>query len=70
MNLDYKTTTSGNSLRTIHVIVIDGEFLSTTRSTEILQFAKNRNPSRYNWKQIKNAVRLGEQLRITNGQLV
>lgn len=31
MTLSYKTTTKEGSLRTIHIIVIDGERLETTR---------------------------------------
>ncbi len=65
MNLDYKTTVqSPDKLRTLHVLVIDGDTLSTTRSKEVLQFAKNRSISRHDWKLLKEAVRLGEALTI------
>lgn len=67
MNLDYKTTTSGDSLRTIHIIVIDAEILTTTRAKEVLQFAKARIQSRFMWKQLKEAVRLGESIQIRGG---
>lgn len=63
MNLDYKTTTAHpDKLRTLHMIVIDGEILTTTRAKEVLQFAKNRSIDKYGWKQLKEAVRLGQSL--------
>lgn len=65
MSIDYKTTTQQpDKLRTLHMIVIDGESLTTTRAKEILQFAKNRSLPRYDWKLLKEAVRLGEALTI------
>ena len=67
MNLDYKTTTMGpDRLRTLHVAIVDGEIITSTRSKEVLQFVKNRNPTRYEWKKFKEAVRLGETLKLTN----
>jgi len=68
MNLDYKITNlHPDKLRTLHIIVIDGESLSTTRATEVLKFAKNRNPNRSEWREIKEAVRLGLRLSIRDG---
>ncbi len=68
MNLDYKITTlHPDKLRTLHIIVIDGEALTTTRAKEVLQFAKNRSIARYDWKHLKEAVRLGEPLQIRDG---
>jgi hypothetical protein len=68
MNLDYKTTTFGESLRTIHIIVIEAESLTTTRAKEVLTFAKPRIQSKFNWKQLKECVRLGESLTIRGGE--
>ncbi len=68
MNLSYKTTTaaqtaSGNpSLRTMHIVIVEDEFLTSTRADEILKFVKDRNPSRHEWKEFKEAVRLGKPL--------
>lgn len=68
MNLDYKTTTAHpDKLRTMHIIVIDGESLATTRAKEILQFAKNRSIGKYDWKELKEAVRLGQSISIKGG---
>lgn len=68
MNLDYKITTAfPDKLRTMHIIVIDGESLATTRAKEVLQFAKNRNIARHDWRDLKDAVRLGEPLQIRDG---
>ena len=68
MNLSYKTTTVGpDKLRTVHVVIVEDEFLTTTRSKEVLQFVKNRNPNRSEWKQVKEAVRLGNELKLTDG---
>jgi len=68
MNLSYKTTTVGpHKLRTMHVIIVEDEFLTTTRAKEVLKFVKDRNPSKYDWKQLKEAVRLGDPIKITDG---
>jgi len=65
MKLDYSTTTTGpDRLRTLHIVVVEGEILSTTRAKEILTFVKNRKPSKFEWKMVKEAVRKGEQLKI------
>lgn len=65
MKLDYKTTTTGpDRLRTLHIVVVEDEILSTTRAKEILAFVKNRKPSKYEWKMVKEAVRKGEHLKI------
>ncbi len=68
MNLDYKTTTKPGSLRTIHIIVIEAESLTTTIAKEVLIFAKARNPTKYEWQEIKEAVRLGRPLTIRGGK--
>lgn len=68
MNIDYKITTAHpDKLRTLHIIVIDGESLSTTRAEEIRNFAKNRGLPRSDWRQLKEAVRLGNHLSIKGG---
>lgn len=70
MNLSYKTTTaaataSGNeSLRTMHIVIVEDEILTTTRAKEVLKFVKDRNPTRWEWKQFKEAVRLGKPLKL------
>jgi hypothetical protein len=66
MTLFYSTSTKAGSLRTIHTIVIYDERLETTRAKEILVFAKPRIPSKYDWKLLKEAVRLGEPLELKN----
>lgn len=65
MNLSYSITAKENSLRRLHIIIIDGERLGTTRQKEILIFARSRISSKYDWKQLKDAVRLGESLETT-----
>lgn len=68
MQLDYKTTTAHpDKLRTLHIIVIDGEALSTTREKEVLVFAKPRLNSKHDWRDLKEAVRLGNSLQIKGG---
>jgi hypothetical protein len=69
MTLSYSTSTKEGSLRTIHKIVIDGEELTTTREKEVLVFAKPRIFSKYTWKMLKEAVRLGESLEVKGGGL-
>lgn len=70
MNLSYKTTTAaqtaaGNpSLRTVHICIVEDEFISTTKAEEVLKFVKDRNPTRWEWKQFKEAVRLGKPLKL------
>jgi len=65
MKLDYKTTTTGpDRLRTLHIVVVEDEILSTTRAKEILSFVKIRKPTKYEWKMVKEAVRKWEQLKI------
>jgi hypothetical protein len=68
MNLDYKTTTIEGKLRTVHIIVIEAESLTTTIAKEVLTFAKPRIQSKFVWKQLKEAVRLGESLTIKGGK--
>lgn len=68
MNLDYKTTTvAPDRLRTMHVVVVGDEFLTTTNAKEVLKFVKNRNPSKDEWRQLKEAVRLGTPLKLRDG---
>ncbi len=65
MNLDYKTSfVNPDKLRTLHIVVIESEILTTTRAKEILNFVKNRNPTKSEWKQLKEAVRLGLTLQL------
>ena len=67
MNLDYKTSTvASDKLRTLHIVIVDAEILTTTRQKEILQFVKARKPTKYEWKKVKEAVRLGNELKLTN----
>lgn len=68
MNLDYKTTTVTGKLRTMHIIVIEAESLITTIAKEVLIFAKPRIHDKIVWKQLKEAVRLGETLTIRGGE--
>lgn len=68
MNLDYKTTAIQGKLRTVHIIVIEAESLTTTIAKEVLTFAKPRIQSKFVWKQLKEAVRLGESLTIKGGK--
>lgn len=67
MKLSYTTSTTPGSLKTIHTIVIETERLETTRAKEVLLFAKPRIFSKYVWKQLKESVRLGENLEIMGG---
>lgn len=70
MNLDYKTTTvAPDKLRTMHVVIVEDEFLTTTRAKEVLQFVKSRNPTKSEWKHVKEAVRLEEPLTIRGGHI-
>lgn len=70
MNLSYKTTTAaqtaaGNpSLRTVHICIVEDEFISTTRAKEVLKFVKDRNPTKREWQEIQTAVRLGRELKL------
>lgn len=68
MELTYRTVTAPNSNRTIHVIVIDESVLATTRAKEVLNFAKPRLTSKWDWKHLKEAVRLGTDLTINGGE--
>lgn len=68
MEVSYSITTKPNSLRTLHIIVINGERLETTREKEVLIFAKPRIPSKYDWKLLKDAVRLGQHLQVSGGK--
>jgi hypothetical protein len=66
MNLDYKTTTvDPNKLRTMHIVIVEDEILTSTRADEILKFVKRRNPTKFEWKQFKDAVRNGEQIKLS-----
>lgn len=67
MELSYSITTKEGSLRTLHIIIINGERLETTRQKEILVFAKPRITSKNDWKLLKDAVRLGQSLQIAGG---
>jgi len=68
MNLTYKTTSAQpDKLRVMHIIVIETESLATTRQKEVLTFARSRISSKSIWKELKEAVRLGEHLQIIGG---
>lgn len=69
MRLSYSTSTVPGALRTLHHIEIDGEKLTTTRAKEILVFAKPRIFDKFVWKQLKEAVRLGQPLEVSGGGL-
>ena len=69
MNLSYLPTTVPGSLRTIHKINIDGESLETTRAKEVLIFSKPKIFDKIVWKELKEAVRLGNTLTVTGGGL-
>ncbi len=65
MKLEYRlSTVDPNRLRTLHIVVVEDEILSTTRADEVLKFVKRRNPTKAEWKEFKNAVRNGEQIKI------
>lgn len=66
--LHYYRTVQPGKLRTIHHLTIAGETITTTRSKEILLFAKPRVRDRFEWKHIKEAVRRGESLEIFGGK--
>jgi hypothetical protein len=66
MQLSYTPATKKGSL---HKIIIDGESLETTRAKEVLAFAEKRIYSKMVWKQLKNAVWLGESLHASGGGL-
>jgi hypothetical protein len=70
MNLSYTISANPGSLRTIHTIVIDGQELVSTRAKEILIFAKPRIYSKSVWKELKDAVRLGQPITVTGGDLL
>lgn len=67
MNLEYRTSfVAPDKLRTLHIVVIDSEILTTTIAKEVLQFVKARNPTKHEWKELKEAVRLGRPLILRN----
>lgn len=70
MTLSYKTTTVEGKLRTVHIISIDGESLTTTRQKEVLIFAKPRIFDKIVWKELREAVRLGTTLEVSGGDLL
>lgn len=67
MTIRYSTSTVTGKLRTMHTIVIEHEALATTKAKEVLTFAKPRIFSKIVWKQLKEAVRLGESLTVEGG---
>lgn len=69
MNLSYSISTVPNKLRTVHHIKIEHEELFTTRSKEVLLFAKPRIFDKLTWKKLKEAVRLGHSLQVMGGGL-
>ena len=64
MTLNYKPAIAKGQL---HILIINGEFISTTIAKEVLTFAKSRIQSKRDWKQLKECVRLGEYLSISGG---
>jgi len=62
--IEYKATTKPGTLITMHMVVIDGEILTTTRKKEVLLFAKPRINNKYDWEQFKEAVRLESSIQI------
>lgn len=52
-----------------HFLQIGGEQILTTRAKKILDFAQPRITSKSDWKDLKEAVRLGEPLTITGGKI-
>lgn len=67
MTISYSLSTVSGKLRTLHTITIEHETLTTTRAKEVLTFAKPRIFSKSVWKELKEAVRLGEPLTVTGG---
>lgn len=69
MNLEYRTATvAPNSLRTLHIIIVNGEEFKTTVKSDILQFVKNRNPTKYEWKDVREAIWREEPLILKDRQ--
>ena len=64
MNLDYIPAIIK---RAQHSLTINGEAIITTNAKEILNFAKPRMTDRRVWKELKEAVRLGQRLTIREG---
>ena len=54
--------------RIVHILIINDECITTTRNKEVLKFARPRIASKFDWKHLKDAVRLGESLTIAGGQ--
>jgi len=69
MKISYSTSTVPGKLRTVHTIVIEHETFETTRAKEILTFAKPRIFDKLVWKELKEAVRLGNSLTVDGGGL-
>lgn len=70
MTLFYIPSTKLGSLRTIHNIVIDGKELKTTRAKEVLIFAKPLIYDKIVWRELKDAVRLGNTLEVRGGGIL
>lgn len=69
MTVSHSTSTIAGTLRTVHKIVIETEKFESTRAKEILLFAKPRLFDKFVWKQLKEAVRLGQSLEVMGGDL-
>lgn len=69
MTLSYSPSTKEGSLRTLHKITIDGEYFETTRAKELLIWAKPRIFSKFVYKELTEAVRLGKNLEVSGGGL-
>lgn len=69
MQINYEPSTVEGSLKTLHKITIETETFESTRAKEVLKWAKPRIFSKYVWKFLKNAVRLGESLSVHGGGL-
>lgn len=67
MELSYVITYKDGSLRPIHNLVIGDEQIISTRQKEVLAFARPRITAKYDWKQLKEAIRLGNHLQIMGG---
>lgn len=51
-----------------HLLLINGEYISTTKQKEVLLFARNRITDKFTWKELKEAIRLGQPIEITGGK--
>lgn len=69
MTIRYSTSTIPGKLRTVHTIVIEHETLVTTKAKEVRLFAKPRIFDKLVWRELKEAIRLGNSFTADGGGL-